>query len=875
MAIDVGTRLGSYEITSFIGEGGMGRVFRARDTRLRRDVAIKLLPEAFANDSDRIERFRREAQALAALRHVNIAGIHDLVETNESRFLVLELVEGETLANRIAGRQLPWRESIIIAAQVAEALEAAHDSGIVHRDLKPANIKIAPEGTVKVLDFGLAKIWEPALAFTSGATSSPTSIGATMPGTIMGTAPYMSPEQARGQTVDRAADVWALACVVYEMLAGRRPFAGDTAAEICAAILRADPEWEALPADVPPSLTRLLRRCLEKDRRRRLRDAGAVLIELREIAGDSATKEVAAARTGRWPWAVAAVLGVVAVGALGLAFRPAAPAPEIRLDISTPPTADELSFALSPDGRTLAFVATIDGEPRLWLRSLDSVSARPLDGTAGASYPFWSPDSSAIAFFADNKLKRVDVGGGPPQTLTDTPPGRGGTWSQQGVILYAPTDGPLRRVPDQGGETMVVTRVEAPQQSNHRFPHFLPDGSHFLFYVRGAPGVQGVHVGALDGSAVRRLLEADAAAAFASGYVFFVRQGTLFAQSFDVGRLELAGSAFPVAEHVAIDSNGLGPALSVSGAGAIAYRTQSTDTERQMVWVERSGAEIRRIGSVDTATPFHPELSPDGRQIAVQRRVNGNQDIWLLETARGILNPFTFDAGTDDYPVWSPDARFIAFQSNRSGAFNLYRKPTVGDGAEELLFATPNYKSPTDWSRDGQFLLFRMTSPETGYDVWALPMDRKTKPFPVVQTNAEERDAQFSPDGQWIAYQSNESGRFEIYVQSFPKPLDKWRISTSGGAQVRWCGDASELFFLALDGRLMAVPIRLDSKNRSVDAGTPVPLFRPRIAGGAVRGVNRQQYAVSTDGRQFLVNVQAEDTVTTPVTLILNWKPKG
>jgi eukaryotic-like serine/threonine-protein kinase len=875
MTIQPGTRLGSYEITSFLGEGGMGRVFRAHDARLKRDVAVKMLPEAFATDPDRIARLRREAQTLASLSHVNIAGIHDLVEIDESTFLVLELIEGETLADRIGGRRLPWREAVGLCSQIAEALEAAHDHGVVHRDLKPANIKIARDGTAKVLDFGLAKFWEPALSVASGSSISPTSIGGTLPGAILGTPGYMSPEQARGEGVDRAADVWALACVLYEMLAGQKAFSGETTADVIGAIVRADPDWRALPSDVPPALHRLLRRCLHKERRRRLRDAGAVLLELRELADEAEAPPLRASSGSRWAWATAAVLVLVAATALVWTLRTPRGAQEIRVDINTPPNADEIQFALSPDGRALVFVATTDSQSRLWLRSLDSGSLRPLDGTEGATYPFWSPDGRAIAFFADNRLKRADVAGGPPQVVTSTPPGRGGTWSRDGVILYAPTDGPLRRVRDTGGESTDVTRVQLPQQSNHRFPHFMPDGQHFLFFVRGAPGTEGIYIGSLDGSITQRLLEAELGFAFASGHIFFIRQNTLFAQPFDTARLALTGSPSQVADRVAVDRTGLGAALSVSASGALAFRTEVAGGERELVWFDRSGVPVRKVGGPDEAIPLHPELAPDGRYVAIQRSVSGNTDVWLLETARGILNPLTFDAAVDDYPVWSPDAREIVFQSNRTGAFNLYRKSIAGGGVEELLFSTPNYKSPTDWSRDGRFVLIRMTNPQTGYDIWAFPMDRESKPFPVVQTNAEERDGQFSPDGKWVAYQSNESGRFEIYVQSFPKPQARGRISTNGGAQVRWGADSSELFYVGLDGRLMAVTLRLDPQGGAVEAGAPVPLFRPRIAGGAVRGVYRQQYAVSRDGRQFLINVLAEEAVIPPITLVMNWKPKG
>ena len=373
---------------------------------------------------------------------------------------------------------------------------------------------------------------------------------------------------------------------------------------------------------------------------------------------------------------------------------------------------------------------------------------------------------------------------------------------------------------------------------------------------------------------MRRLFKADAAALYSSGHLFFVRQGALLAQPFDTSRLELTGNPIAIAEQIGVDSNGLGAAFSVSAAGNLAYRTSTGEGQRQLVWFDRTGKPIRRIGTPDTANLLHPELSPDGRHVAIHRNVDGNHDVWLLETARGILNPFTFDPAADDFPVWSPDSRYILFQSNRSGPFNLYRKSTVGAGSEELVLSNPSYKSPTDWSRDGRFALFRMTNPDTGYDLWALPMESDAKPFPVVGTTAEERDGQFSPDGQWVAYQSNESGRFEIYLQAFPKPIDRWRISTTGGTQVRWGRPSSEILYVALDGQLMAVPIRLDSKRQTVDVGTPAALFRPRLAVSGGSAVNRQQYTVSPDGQQFLINTLTEDAIVSPVTLVLNWRPR-
>jgi len=724
-----------------------------------------------------------------------------------------------------------------------------------------------------MLDFGLAKMWE--FGAASPMSNSPTVVGATTAGVLMGTAAYMSPEQARGKTVDRSADVWAFACVLYEMLTGQRAFDGETVTDILGAIVKSEPDWNALPRTVPPHVRRLLKRCLQKDRRHRLRDAGAVALELEEPGDDlNAGSKPASTFNRAAAWFLAGALifsAIVAVAVIRLRSVPETT--EIRLEFNTPPTTDEISLAVSPDGQKLVFVGVVDNQPKLLLRSLESLTVQPLAGTEGASYPFWSPDSRSIAFFADGQLKRIELSGGSARSLTSTSPGRGGSWNRNGVIIFAGTDGPLWRVSETGGESTALTRVEAPKQLNHRFPQFLPDDRHFLFYVRGAPGAQGVYVGSLDEPQMKRLLDSDAGFRYSSGYLFFIRQSTLFAQRFELDRLELTGNPFPVAQQVSADPSGLGAPLSAAVSGVLAYRLNTSAAERHFVWFDRMGKELQILGDPDSAGPLHPELSADGRKLAIRRSVNSNVDIWLLETGRGIVSRFTSDAAVEDYPVWSPDGKQIVFQSNRAGSFDLYQKSTNGEGTEQLLLASPKFKSPMDWSRDGRFLLYRVTDPKTGYDIWALPMQGDKTPFPIVQTDFEERDAQFSPDGKWIAYQSTESGRFEIYVQAFPKTTGKSRISTNGGTQVRWRGDSKELFYISLDGQMMAVPIRLDSAAQTVDPGTPSLLFRARIVGGAVQGVNRQQYVASPDGQRFLINTPTKEAATSSIALILNWKP--
>jgi Tol biopolymer transport system component len=545
----------------------------------------------------------------------------------------------------------------------------------------------------------------------------------------------------------------------------------------------------------------------------------------------------------------------------------------MRVDISTPDTADPVSVAISPDGEKIVFAGTVAGQSRLWLRSLDSASARVLAGTDDALAPFWSPDSRSIGFFAHGKLVRLDVNSGSTQVLANAAYGRGGTWNREGTILFTPNPGsPILKVSVAGGEPTAVTRVEAPQQFGHAFPQFLPDGRHFLYYVLGGPQVHGVYVGQIDGSETRRLLDADAAVYAPSGQLLFVGQNALFAQEFDPVRLELTGNPFRVTEQMVVQAPAA--ALSASGVGSILFRTGlTTSGQRQFTWFDRAGRAMSNVGpSVGAAGG---SLSPDGRRVVLFKPEGGNVDIWLLETIRGVSNRFTFDTADEIFPIWSPDGALIAFSSNRNGGVqNLYQKSAAGVGDEDLLLATPRGATLTDWSPDGRFLLYMSADPKTGFDIWALPVSDRN-PFSVAQTNFDEQLAQFSPDGKWIAYQSNESGRFEIYVQPFSGPNGKagakLRISTNGGAQPRWRHDGKELFYIELEGRLMAVPIQFASNGQTVDPGAPIPLFATRI-GGALQPYPRQEYMVSPDGQRFLLNTVVEEAGASPITLILNWK---
>jgi len=879
MSLAPGTRLGVYEVLAAIGHGGMGDVYRARDTELGRQVAIKVLPDTFAHDPDRLTRFEREARVLASLNHPNIAHVYGFERVAGASALVMELVEGPTLADRIAQGSIPLDETLAIAGQIAEALETAHEQGIIHRDLKPANIKVREDGTVKVLDFGLAKALEPAEADLD-VSHSPTitSPAMTRMGVILGTAAYMAPEQAKGRPVDQRGDIWAFGCVLYEMLTGTRAFAGEDVSDTLAFILTREPDWNLLPADTPAAIRRLLRRCLQKNARERLHDISDARLEMHDAQAEAASTGVAHPvpavtwrRRERLAWAAAAVSAVIAVAALRVAWRPnpRPTPPEMRVEISTPATSSPYHFVLSPDGSRLAFVASGDGLPRLWVRALEAVAAQPLAGTENAEFPFWSPDSRSIGFFADGKLKRVDVAGGPPPQVLAEASGAGGAWNPDGTILFAAAfRGPLWRVSDRGGEPRVVTRI-GEGQDGHRSPFFLPDSRRFLFFATGGAEAQGIYLGSLDGGEPRRLMTNESAGAWAPpGWILFVRQGALLAAPFDAEKGELSGEPVTVADAVGRVENRGG--FSVSAGGLVAYRAGGSE-RRQLMWFARDGQRVGTAGGPDGNILRWPELSPDGRRVAVVRTLESYEDVWLLDLVRGGMTRFTFDAARDGGAVWSPDGTRVAFPSNRKSALDLYVKPSSGTGREELLWESPNNpKIPLSWSPDGRFLLFYDVDPKTDFDLWTLPLTGDEKPSPWLDTPFTETLGQFSPDGRWIAYQSNESGQFEIYVQSFPVASGKWQISTQGGTQPRWRADGKELFFIAPDLKLMAAGVI--ASTATFDATPPVALFQTRIVGGPNQFA-KHQYAVSRDGR-FLIIEPLEEPTATPITLILNWNPR-
>jgi Tol biopolymer transport system component len=880
MMLTPGTQIGSYQVLSLIGVGGMGEVYRARDTRLNRDVALKVLPEVFARDVQRMARFEREAKLLASLNHPNIAAIYGLEESGPIRALVMELVEGPNLAERIRGGAIPLDEALPIARQVADAVEYAHDKSVIHRDLKPANIKVKEDGTVKVLDFGLAKALSDDPTEGDMSNSPTLSMAATRQGVILGTAAYMSPEQAKGKQVDRRTDVWAFGAVLYEMLTGKQAFHGDDITEVLAAVVKTEPDWTPLPPATPTAIRTLLRRCLEKNLRQRLAHIGEARILIEGVLTGAAPAEAVATASHngreRIAWATAALL-LVSVVVLGvLRFREAPPEqPATRLSI-LPPEEATLAGApvISPDGRKLAFVGRdANGQTTLWIRLTDALAAQPLPGTTGAGeYIFWSPDSRFLAFFAEGKLKKIDITGGPPIALCDTPPVLGGAWSDAGVILLGRGLTGLYRVTAAGGSLTPLTTPDPLQaEASHRFPDFLPDGDHFLFRVTSLqPNQAGIYLGSLNSDEKRFLFTASSNARYVPpGYVLFLREDTLMAQSFDAQQLQLSGEAFPMAEDVPQNGNGFG-SFSASENGVLAYASGS-NSSTHFVWVDRAGRETNATsGEVPTPLSQHFALSPDEERVTME--TGGGGDIWLLDLTRRTNSRFTFDPGIDGKAIWSPDGNHLVFSSTRAGKLALYRKASTGAGQEELIVplsgaVTPN-AGPTDWSRDGRFILAQQLGDKTKYDLVMVPLSADRKPVPYLESEFDEGHGRFSPDGRWVAYASNESGRPEVYVQSFPASGGKWQVSTGGGMLPQWRADGEELFYLVpATGRMMSAEVKTAPQ---FEVGMPKLLFTAPV------GLNHNMeagnhYAVSADGQRFLLTLPVQQSGPAPITVVLNW----
>jgi serine/threonine protein kinase len=880
MAFAAGTRFGVYEIGGLIGVGGMGEVYRARDTTLGRDVALKALPDSFAADADRIARFEREAKTLASLNHTNIGQIFGLERRDGTTALVMELVEGPTLADRLMQGPIPVDEALNIAMQIADALEAAHALGIVHRDLKPANIKLRPDGTVKVLDFGIAK------ALNARAISGPQAPASTAPamteaGVLLGTAAYMSPEQARGKPIDERADIWAFGCLLYEMLAGRPAFADEDATTTLARVLERETDMRALPQTMSPAVRHAIKLCLEKDKRKRISHIRDVKLAL-EGAFETAESLTAVSPSARPAWiaafAVAALSAVVlAIPALQHLRETPLPTIETRLDIVTPSTNYPESFALSPDGRQIVFVASGAKSSQLWLRSLTTGTAQPLSGTEGAWLPFWSPNSRSIGFFADASLKRLDLAGGVPQTLAAAYNGAGGTWNADDVIVFAPgTTSRLMRVSASGGAVTPVLPLQSRQYS-HSDPYFLPDGFRFLFRAQGDPDGTGIYIGALDGSVSRLLTPSGGDARYlATGWLLWVRAGALVAQRLDLAHSALTGELLTLAPGVSTDV-WRHSAVSVSSKGEVAYRAPG-GSHRQLIWFDRSGKLQGTLAEADGANPSYPRVTPDGLRVVVSREVQSNYDLWLLDGGR--MSRITFDPAPDAFPALSPDGTVIVFRSGRTGSGDLYKKHLGRADPEELLLHSDRLKTPLSWSADGRFLLYANNDPETGADIWVLPMQGDGKPYAFLQTQFRETAAVFSPDGRWVAYQSNESGSSEIYLRRFfvpgetgiNGPAEQWQVSTSGGTYPAWRVDGQEVYYLNPEGAMMAAPINVT--GAAPVRGAPQALFNTRIYRGGQDVQQGTQYGVTDDGR-FLINTELDNDVGIPITLIQNWNPEA
>lgn len=880
-----GQQLGHYRILGLLGAGGMGEVYRARDTRLDRAVALKVLPASLAGDPDRLRRFEFEARAAGALNHPNILTIYDTGSHQGTPYIVTELLDGTDLRALLNDGPLPLRLALDYARQIAEGLAAAYEKGVTHRDLKPENLFVTTEGRVKILDFGLAKLNPPKLV---GSMSEEAIMPKTDPGVVMGTVGYMSPEQVRGQEADHRSDIFAFGIILYEMLTGQRAFRGETFAEVMAAIVKDDlPENTASSHQIPAQLDRLARRCLEKRPDRRFQTASDLSFAIEALSGfsdsqpplralperDAEKAGAAIFRRERLIWlAVSLLLSVALISTMLYLRKPESRV--TRLSIPLPQgtataSAQAPDLALSPDGRRLVFSASAGKTRQLWLRSLDSFTTRPLAGTNDADAPFWSPDGRYIAFFADNKLKKFDTRSGVIETICPAGSGRGGDWSRDGVIIFCAGDGAaLSRVNAAGGKLEALTELDAAHgETNHDYPSFLPDGRHFLFHVFGRDS-HGIYVGSLN-SKERKILiplspdtaNSTRAVWSASGHILYaLNRTTLLARAFDSARLELTGAPFRVAENVIVSLTGNARfTASAYGSNSIlAYIQYPEMNVAQMTWCDRSG---KRLGAAGPAEPWMSfDLSPDDRLVALIRNEPSKlNSLWQLDFAQGSTTRFVTDSDSANfYPVWSPNGEYLAFASARNSPPNLFLKRTAGTAPDERLLETRSQTYPLSWSPDGKFLIFAMGDPQTRTDIWSLPLSGERKPLPLLRTKADERGARVSPDGNWLVYVSDETGINEVYVTQFPQPVRSWRISKNGGINPCWRGDGRELFFLS-GNKLMAVSVAGTGAEFTV--GATHPLFE-------IEGSN---YAPSRNGQRFLTSVVTEKAPAPPIKLTLNW----
>jgi eukaryotic-like serine/threonine-protein kinase len=903
MSLACGAKFGHYEIAAPLGAGGMGEVYRARDMNLGRDVALKVLPDAFTHDPQRMARFQREAKVLASLNHSNIAAIYEVEDSGGNPAIIMELVEGPTLADRIRQGPIPTEESLRIAKPICDALEYAHERGIVHRDLKPTNVKVTNDDAVKVLDFGLAKAVEDDAASPDTSNSPTLSRMATRAGVLLGTAAYMSPEQAKGKPVDRRADIWAFGCVLYEMLTGKHTFSGETVTDTLAAVIKEEPDWSQLPPETPERVCVLLQRCLQKDPKQRLRDIGDARISIDEVLagapGPSSGAFVTIAeplwrRALLWSLFAAAAAALLVLAFLHFRDKPTV-VNAVRFQIPVPQKAVEGpggAFALSPDGRQIAFFAAgTDGVQRLWLRPLDALEAHPLAGSE-STFPdpppfFWSPDSQSIVFDAGRKLKKISVSAGTVQTLCElSGPAVGGSWSRDGVILFGQDPGVIAEVPANGGSASPLTALDSSRgEIAHSFPSFLPDGRHFIYLrISDQPENSGIYVGSLGAKPAEQDPKRLFPTAYQSiyvpslgsgpGHILFMHEGVLIAQPFDTSRLELTGEPISVAEQ--LGSYREFGFFSASTNGVLSYRLGGSTGASQLTWFDREGKVLGTLG--DRGLYGSLAVSPGGRRAAVSRRdpQTGRYAILLYDFSQGTNSRFTFGSGSSMVPIWSADESRIFFASDAIGQFDLYEKPADRTKDEKLLLKSSESKFPMSVSRDGHFLMYQSLDPKSSlnFHLWVLPIEGNQKPFPFHQSGFSEGEGQFSPDEHFVVYSSDESGHFEIYVRTFSPGLGaaqsitggKWQISNGGGIRPWWSPDGRELYYLTPDGKVMVVRV---STSPTFQAGTPKFLFQ-------VPPQNRRFPGIQTaDGKRFLFPVPADQAAQTPFTVVLNWqRPK-
>jgi eukaryotic-like serine/threonine-protein kinase len=952
MPLTVGTQLGPYEILGPLGVGGMGEVYRARDSKLGREVALKVLPAAFASDAERMARFKREAQVLASLNHPNIAAVYGMedgtISTDKSAAvhldpnsssraplvtgtppaLVMELVEGPTLAERLRQRRIELEDSLPIARQIAEALEAAHDGGIIHRDLKPANIKIRPDGVVKILDFGLAKAIQGDPA-SSDLQNSPTiTYMSTMAGTILGTAAYMSPEQAKGKPLDRRADVWSFGCVLFEMLSGKQAFTGETSSDVLADVIRGEPRWQELPESTPTRLTDLIRRCLQKDTKQRLQAIGEARIAIEQtlaevtVAANSPDGTISPVASGVHPQPNASAVAASASNISGPAFTAATaaaaaavqPTPAARssnilpwvlaaifaglaawlgfteiTQLKHPASAivtqllppDGETFALtgnyagppqlSPDGRYLAFVSSNqEGLRRLWIRALGDPKPQLIANSDGATEPFWSPDSRSVGYFAGGKMHRVDIAGGSPRLITDASNGRGASWSPNGTILYGPNPSlGLWTVADSGGVGVPFSKVDpAVHSPNRRWPQILPDGSHFICFARSdvSTSESGVFAGSLGGGPLKLVIHSDSSAIYAPpGYLLFVQGGVLVAQKFDTRTLSVSGEPLPLAQHAEVNAIIYRGIVTASDTGLLVFGTGSgAQGTYTMNWMDRTGKILGTIG--DPAEYSDPRISHDGTKLAVSIDTGeGGNNIWVIDLIHGARNRVTFGNGINGGAAWSPDDKSLTFSSGRGGMYQLYQQPADGSGEAKRLTDSAMPEVSGSWSRDGKILAYTVPSGTEGKSqIWLLPAGGKPAAF--IHGNFDVLNPVISPDSKWLAFSSNETGHDEIYVVPLAGGPGKWQISSGGGIEPRWSAKGDEISYMSTAGDLMLASLKPTAN--SIAVGNVSKLFHI----GETSALNIFRYDLAPDGQRFLVMSVGAPAQPEPLTVVTNWQ---